>query len=144
MGSVGSSSSSLSNLLQTLTTESPELSSILSQPNVQAQLAKDTPGDLVQLSDQALQLQQVSLLFGGTSSSQAASDSLFSEISSGSPDAAANSILQTLGSSLASQASGAAPASTSPAETAASTQAQQLESLFGITPSVDPTLNTLG
>ena len=63
MGSVNSPSSSLLNLLQTLSAESPVLASVLSGPGVQAALAKEPAGDLVQLSDAAVKMQEASLLF---------------------------------------------------------------------------------
>jgi hypothetical protein len=83
MGSVSSTSSNLSNLLQTLNTASPELSSLLSTPQMQSALEKASPGDLVQLSDQALRLQQAGLMFGSSDSTQSTGltsgfDNLFS------------------------------------------------------------------
>jgi hypothetical protein len=48
----------------------PALSSLLSSSQVQSALATASPADLVQLSDQALQLQEVDGLFGGSSPTQ--------------------------------------------------------------------------
>jgi len=80
MGSISSTNSNLSNLLQTLQAESPQLSSILSTPNMQSALENASPGDLVQLSDQALQLQQVGLLFGNPDGTQSTG---FTQIANG-------------------------------------------------------------
>ena len=167
MGSVSSTSFGLSNLLQTLSTESPVLSSVLSSPGVQSALEKEPPTDLVALSHDAAQLQEVSLLFGSEDGTQtAATDPLFSVLPSGGPATASDSILQAWESSLAAEASGAASGSTgstgtassspsasvsapsSPADqtaTAASNlQAQELATLFGTAPSIEPSLNLLG
>lgn len=157
MGSVSSTSPDLSNLLQTLSAESPVLSSVLSTPNVQSALEKASPGDLVELSDQALQLQQVGLLFGSPDGTQSSGDSLFSLLSPGTStsNAEPDPIMQALESSLGVGSSSAGtpangqPASTSAtpsqiASAASNLQAQNLETLFGATPTVDPLLNTLG
>jgi hypothetical protein len=121
MSSVSSTSSGLSNLLQTLSAESPQLSSLLSTPKMQSALEKASPGDLVQLSDQALQLQQVGLLFGSSNSTQSTSDSLFSMLSPGSSNAEPDPIIQALESSLG--AGGSSSAGTPIGGQAASTSA---------------------
>jgi len=57
----------LADLLQNLTnTGSSALASTLSSPAVESALEQAPPGDLVQLSDQALQLQVVGSLFGAS------------------------------------------------------------------------------
>jgi hypothetical protein len=142
MGSVNSAGSNLSNLLQTLQAESPQLSSILSTPNVQAALAKASPGDLVQLSDQALRLQQVGLLFGSTDGTQStgltsAPDSLFAALSPDSSMTQPDPLLQALDSSLGVSGANGNP-STSLSQT------PTLDALFATPPTVDPFLNTLG
>jgi hypothetical protein len=108
MGSVNSSTNTLlMNLLQNLATTSPQLSSILSAPNVQSALQNESPADLVQLSDQAVQLQQMSTLFGNPDDSQSQSwltspsDTIFPSLSSEGPDAASNLLFQTLEESTA-------------------------------------------
>jgi hypothetical protein len=116
MGSVNSTSSNLSNLLQTLSTESPELSSILTTPQMQSALEKAPPGDLVQLSDQAMQLQQIGVLFGLTDGTQPTGVT-----------SSVDSILSALSPSIAS-----------------SSQAQELQGLFTNPQTTDPLLNTLG
>jgi hypothetical protein len=66
-----SSTSGLVNLMQMLTSAAPPaVSSLIASKNVQAALAKSSPQDIVQLSDQAMQLQMADGLFGssGTSS----------------------------------------------------------------------------
>ena len=60
----------LSQLLSS--TGSASISSALSSPKVQSALQTAPPGDIVQLSRQAVQLQEVSGLFGNSGSSQTA------------------------------------------------------------------------
>jgi len=56
--------------MQMLTSAAPPaVSSLLSSANVQAALAKASPTDIVQLSDQAIQLQMADGLFGGANAS---------------------------------------------------------------------------
>lgn len=153
MGPVSATNSNLSKLLQTLSGESPELSSLLSSPSMQSALEKASPGDLVQLSDQAMQLQQVGLLFGNTDSTQAGGfsqtpDSLFSILGPANSNASPDPLMQALESSLG------LPGSNNPASTATTAnplagqpsgfQAQELDALFGATQTADPFLNTLG
>jgi hypothetical protein len=162
MGSVSSTSSNLSNLLQTLDNSSPELSSLLATPQMQTALEKASPGDLVQLSDQAMQLQQVGLMFGSLDGTQStafnsAPDSIFSALSPNSSTTQPDLLLQALDSSVgvtgangATSTSSTGSTSTSPslaaqiASNASSFQAQALDALFNSTQPADPTLNTLG
>jgi hypothetical protein len=160
MGSVNSTSSNLSNLLQTLSAASPELSSMLATPQMQIALEKASPGDLVQMSDQALQLQQVGLLFGSTDGSQSSglnssSDSLFSALSFPNSATQPDLMLQALDSSLGIGGTNGQPANSNGATTASSLanqiassassfQAQALDALFGSANPTDPSLNTLG
>jgi hypothetical protein len=141
MGALNSTSSVLTNLLQNLVTESPQLFSILSTPNVQSALEKASPGDIAELSDQALQLQQVGVLFGNLEDTQSTgltstTDSLFSGLPYGSPDAESDLIDQALEASVA-------PTGTT-SSTASSLQAEELDALFGTTSTFDPSINTLG
>jgi hypothetical protein len=72
MSSISSVSrtSNLVNLMQMLTNAAPPaVSSLLASKNVQAALAKASPTDIVQLSDQAMQLQMADGLFGGANTS---------------------------------------------------------------------------
>jgi hypothetical protein len=144
MGSVSATNSNLTNLLQTLNAASPQLSSMLSGPQMQSALAKESPGDLVQLSDQALELQQVGSMFGNLDGTQS------TEFNSA-PDL----LLQALDSSLGVTGANGGPSgptgSTSTASSladqiannASSFQAQALDALFG-TSQPAPLLNTLG
>ena len=130
MGSLGSASSVLSSMLQNLVTESPQLSSILSTPNVQSALASASPGDLVELSDQALQLQQTSVLFGTADGTQSigltsTSDSLYSVLSSGGSGSESDPIVQAL--------ENATPSTGTTAPTDSNSQAQEFEALLGTT-----------
>jgi hypothetical protein len=129
MGSVSSASSVLSSLIQTLGTESPTLSSVFSSPNVQSALQKASPEDVVQLSDDAVQFQEASLLFGNATVTPTSDD-------------ASDSILQSLQSSLAIQSGVASSTAAGITAPATDSQAQDLASLFGTTTTTSPTLNT--
>ena len=161
MGSVSSTSSNLSNLLQTLSAASPELSSMLSGPQMQTALAKASPGDLVQLSDQALELQQVGSMFGsldGTQSTEfnSAPGSILSALSTNGSTTQPDLLLQALDSSLGitgtngvtSSSTGSTSTSSSLADqianNASSFQAQALDALFGTSQPAYPSLNMLG
>jgi hypothetical protein len=161
MGTVSSTSSNLSNLLQTLEAASPELSTMLSTPQMQSALAKASPGDLVQLSDQAMQLQEVGLMFGSTDGTQStdsdsAPDSILSALSPNSSTTQPDLLLQALDSSLGvTGANGTTSNSTSSTSTsssladqiasnASSFQTQALDALFNINQPTDPSLSTLG
>lgn len=108
MGSVASTNNGLSDLLQTLTSENSPLASTLSSPTVEAALQNAPASDIVQISEQAMQLQATDALFGISNPSTTSTDSLFSALasigssegSSGSSTAASS--LGT-GSSLADQ-----------------------------------------
>jgi hypothetical protein len=73
-----SSASGIANLMQMLASAAPPVvSSLLGSQNVQAALAKASPTDIVQLSEQAMQLQMADGLFGGANtSSQTASSGM--------------------------------------------------------------------
>jgi hypothetical protein len=63
-----STASSIANLMQMLkSTAPPAVSSLLGSSKVQAALAKAPPADVVQLSEQAMQLQMADALFGTSS-----------------------------------------------------------------------------
>jgi len=133
---------------------------MLSTPQMQSALGKASQGDLVQLSDQALQLQEVGFMFGSIDGTQSArpnslSDSLFPALSSASsthPDL----LLQALDSSLSvAGANGGQSGSTGSTSTASSLadqiannassfQAQALDALFGTSQPAAPSLNALG
>jgi hypothetical protein len=104
-GSTGSSSNGLTDLLQTLTNENSPLLSTLSSPAIQTALENAPASDIVEISDQAMQLQATDALFGITSSSDSPTDNLFSALadsSSGTGTSASSSSLDP-GSSLADQ-----------------------------------------
>jgi hypothetical protein len=64
MSSVSATSTSISDLMKTFTNAAtPALSSLLSSSQVQSALAKSSPDDIVQLSEQAMHLQEVDGLF---------------------------------------------------------------------------------
>jgi hypothetical protein len=56
----------ITDLMQMLSSAAPPaLSSLLSSSTMQSALGKETPADLVQLSEQAMKLQEADGLFGG-------------------------------------------------------------------------------
>jgi hypothetical protein len=70
MSTISSTSTGISDLMQMFSsTTTPALSSLLSSSPVQSALAKAPPADVVQLSDEAMQLQEVDKLFGGSTAS---------------------------------------------------------------------------
>jgi hypothetical protein len=138
MGSIGHPG--ISNLAQILSSSGSSLASAaITSRTVQADLQNAPTGELVQLSEQALQLQQAEVLFGGGS------------VAPGAPGTGLNSLVSSLGSSLMSSsanflsASSNASSSTSgtsqtgsnssPADQLALSQAdllaQQTQALFG-------------
>jgi hypothetical protein len=76
-----SSNPGLSDALQFLTNSaSPALASLLSSSSVKTALQQAPAADLVKLSDQALQLQEVDGLFGNAGASQTDSDSALTSL----------------------------------------------------------------
>ncbi len=135
MGSVASTNNGLSDLLQTLTNENSPLLSTLSSPAVQSALENAPASDIVEISDQALQLQATDALFGITNTSTSPTDSLFSALAS-------------VGSSATSPASGSSldPGSSLADQLAAyqgNMQTQEMQTLFAPTPATTTTPNSL-
>jgi hypothetical protein len=135
MGSVASSNTlasannGLSDLLQTLTNENSPLLSTVSSPTVEAALENAPASDIVEISDQAIQLQTADALFGISNTTTSPTDSLFSA-------------LADTGSSATSSASGSSlnPGSSLADQLAAyqgNMQTQEMQTLFGTTPSTD-------
>jgi hypothetical protein len=131
MGSVSSTGDST--LLQMLSAVSPQLSTMLSATTMQSAL-EASPADLVHLSAEALQLQQVDILFGN--GAQSAGSAAAAE-----PDP----MLQALESSYGVAGGQTTSTSiTSPlADQIASARAQQIAVLFG-TPTPGPSISSLG
>ncbi len=80
MGSVASTSNGLSDLLQTLTNENSPLLPTLSSPAIQAALEKAPASDIVQISDEAMQLQNAEALFGAPNTASTPVDALFAAL----------------------------------------------------------------
>ncbi len=80
MGSVASTSNGLSDLLQTLTNENSPLLPTLSSPAIQAALQNAPASDIVQISNQAMQLQDTEALFGTPSNASTPTESLFAAL----------------------------------------------------------------
>jgi hypothetical protein len=76
MTTVSADPSGVADLLQTFSgTGASASSSALSSTKVQTALQSSSPGDIVQLSDQAVQLQQVTAIFASSEQSATASNS---------------------------------------------------------------------
>ncbi|MGA2712084.1 MAG: hypothetical protein ABSG41_03180 [Bryobacteraceae bacterium] len=122
MSSIASVNPGVSGLLQTLSSAgSTPASSVLSSPKVESALQNASPGDIAQLSAEALQLQEANGLFGSPDSSQTA----------------ASIILQALNSSLSGSTTNSAPApgstalSSTAATAAAASELEQVSGLLG-------------
>jgi hypothetical protein len=135
--------SGMADLIQLLSSSgSPLLSSGLSSSQIQSTLQNASPSDIVQLSDEALQLQVAESLFGSPDTSQ--TTSLFSDSSSSSSSTILANLLATLSAGSAattsnasedSSSSASSPSTSSVADQIASyqtqLQAEQMQTLFG-------------
>jgi hypothetical protein len=128
MGSVASANTSssnngLSDLLQTLTNENSPLLATVSSPTIEAALENAPTSDIVEISDQAIQLQTADALFGISNTSTSPTDSLFSALASvgTSGNSSASSSSLNPGSSLADQL----------AAYQGNMQTQEVQTLFG-------------
>ena len=140
MGPVPTDGFSISNLVQSLTgAGSPQLAATLSSPAVQTAIENAPTSDLVDLSSQALKLQETGLLFGNESTAETATlASILYPLAS--LLAAADSTART---AAESGASGPSPTATSPTASLANQlqsdlQAEEMQSLFGIAPTASP------
>jgi|HubBroStandDraft_6_1064221.scaffolds.fasta_scaffold778252_1 hypothetical protein len=120
MGSVASTNSGLSDLLQTLSNDNSPLLSTLTSPTVEAALEKAPPSDIAQISKEAQQLQIADAIFGNAGTASSGADSLFSELTPAGSSATAGS-----SASLAEQL----------AAYQGNSQAQEAQTLLGISPS---------
>jgi hypothetical protein len=123
---LASSNNGLSDLLQNLTNENSPLLATVSSPSIEAALQNAPASDIVEISDQALQLQTADALLGITNPSTSPTDSLFSALAS-------------VGSSASSSASGSSldPGSSLADQLAAyqgNMQTQEMQTLFGTAP----------
>lgn len=107
---------------------SPALSSLLSSSKVQAALQNASPADLVQLSDQALQLQTVESLFGNAGGSQ--TNGLFGSSSTTNPTTTLDNLVENL-SQPASGSSAAPSVATQLAAYQGQLQLADTQTLFG-------------
>jgi len=139
MGSVPANSFNITDLVQSLTSAgSPQLAATLSSATVQTALQNAPASDLLDLSSQALKLQETGQLFGTENSAETATlaSTLYPLASL---LAAANSSAKTATESGTSNAS---PTASPPTPSLASLlteykgdlQANEVESLFGIAP----------
>jgi hypothetical protein len=127
MGSVASTNSGLSDLLQTLTNENSPLLSTVSSPTVEAALENAPASDIVEISDQAIQLQTADALLGISNTTTSPTDSLFSALASVGPSATSSAP----GSSL----NPGSPLSDQLAAYQGNMQTQDMQTLFDTTPS---------
>ena len=123
MSSVSSVNPGVADLFNWLSsTGSTAVTSELSSPSVQSALESSSPGDLVQLSRQALQLQQAASLFGDSDTAQA----------SATPE---SQLLQALTSSISgstgSTGSAGSESTSSAAATSSAFALEQASQLFG-------------
>ena len=138
MGTVSSSlNPGVADLLQNLSNVN---SPILNSPTAVSALEKAPASDIVQLSDEALQLQSVNALFGTNTTTPSNIDTLFG-ISSPSTTSSVLQALENSGASLT-------PAQQA-ANDLATSQALLTQGLFGTTPTATNTgtgtlINTLG
>src|ERR1700733_14088440 len=87
---IASTNNGLADLLQTLTNENSPLLPTLSSPAVEAALEKAPATDIVEISAQAVQLQDADALFGISNTPTTPTDSLYAALESpGSNGAAA-------------------------------------------------------
>jgi len=138
MGSVASTNplasnnnNGLADLLQNLTNENSPLLSTLSSPAVQSALQNAPASDIVEISDQALQLQTADALLGISNPTTSPTDSLFSalaSINSSDTSSASGSSLNP-GSSLADQL----------AAYQGNMQTQEMQTLFATPSATTPT-----
>ncbi len=127
MGSVASTNPGLADLMQTLTSASSPLSSELSSPAMQSALEKAPAGDIVQISNEAMELQEVGTLFGNPNQTSSAIDpsSILAALYPSSSDST-NAGLSLLPSSLPIYPS--APSTSSATTTSSVSLASQLAS----------------
>jgi hypothetical protein len=140
MGPVATDGFSVSDLVQSLTgAGSPQLAATLSTPAVQAALQNAPTSDLVNLSSQALKLQETGQLFGSEGTTETATlASILYPLAS----------LLAKANSTAGTAAGSGTSSSNPASALSSTslanqlqsdlQAEEMQSLFGIAPTASP------
>jgi hypothetical protein len=99
-------SAGMTDLIQLLSSSSsPLVSSGLSSSQIQSALQKASPDDIVQLSDQAMQLQEFDTMFGSSDTSQ--TTSLFSTPSASSSNDTFNNLIAALNSASSSTTSSA-------------------------------------
>lgn len=123
----------LADLLQTLSNENSPLLSTLSQPSVQSALENAPATDIVEISDQAQQLQSVDALFGISSTTENSSTSLFSALATAESNAGSPVTSLNTGSSLTDQL----------AAYQGNLQTQEAQTLLGINASTNPQTNSL-
>lgn len=152
MGSVSSiNTSGMSEMIQLLSSSSsPLTSSGLSSSQIQSALKNASPTDIVHLSAQAIQMQEASVLFGNSDTSQP--PSLFSTPSVSSSSNTFDNLISALNSASTSDTSGSnssSPQSASSSSLATNTanyqsqmQLDGIQSLFG-TGSTSGTSGTL-
>ena len=129
MGTVSSTNTAVSNLLQNLSAVNCP---VLSSPSVVSALEKAPPSDIVQLSTAALQLQGVDAMFGLPQTSDTSSSgmsSMFPSLATATPSSSASS--------------SATPSAQSIEQSMADEQLQSVDEMFGMPTSSDTDINNL-
>jgi hypothetical protein len=119
MSAIGSVNPGVADLFNWLSsTGAAPVTSVLSSPAVQTALQSSSPGDLVQLSQQALQLQQAGSLFGSSDSVE----------TSATPESL---LLQALTSSISGSPTPGSETTSTAAATTSALALEQAYQLFG-------------
>jgi hypothetical protein len=142
MGSISTDGFSVANLVQNLTgAGSPQLAATLSSPSVETALQYAPTSDLVDLSGQALKLQETNLLFGGASPADTATlASMLYPLSSLLASADANALKAAESGTIAPSPASSSPPSlaTQLTEYQGGSLAEEMQTLFGIAPTASP------
>jgi len=149
MGTTSSINPGLASLLQNLSNVG---SPLLSSPKAMAALQTASPGDIAQLSDEAIQLEGLNVLFGQPETSGtnglSTSDSLLSDLYQTSNSATQTDPFASLEQALANASASSTSGTTSSSGTASTPslaqalasyqtnlQSDEMQSLFGVNPS---------
>jgi hypothetical protein len=108
------------------------LLSTLSSPNIQSALEKAPPSDIVEISEQAQQLQSVDALFGDSNTANTSTDSLFTALADIGSNTGTN-----VNSAPASEAG--SPLADQLAAYQGNLQTQEAQTLLGVNPSTNTT-----
>ena len=138
MGSISSVNPGVSDLLQTLSSaELASGSTVLSSPAVQSALQNASPGDIVQLSARAIQLQEADGLFGSAQSTQTAASIILQALNN------SKSASTTTGAATSGSTTGSTTAPSTAATALAASQLEEVTGLFGTNTNAAPANESL-